>query len=154
MKNRDIILIVGAVAFILLIVSLSLLIGNQLKPQACGCPKVISQNFIWLFTLLAIVFVGSITYYLLSLRIDAQKRLIEKNIEIIYTILDEDEKKVLKKIISNKGQVNQIELLGEFDKIKVHRVIRKLVEKKIIDVEKNGKENRIKLKEELMQELL
>jgi uncharacterized membrane protein len=45
-------------------------------------------------------------------------------------------------------------LLGEFDKIKVHRVIRKLVEKKIIDVEKNGKENRIKLKEELMQELL
>lgn len=153
MKKRDAILIIGSLAFVLLVVCLSLLIGNQLKPQACGCPKVISQNFIWLFTLLAIVFVGSLTYYLLSLRIDAQKKMIDKNIEILYTILDEDERKVMKKIISKKGEINQVDLLTDFDKIKAHRVIKKLEEKKIIDVERNNKGNKIRLKEELMQEL-
>ena len=154
MKSRDIILIIGALAFILLIVSLTMLIGNQLKPQTCGCPKVISQNFVWLFTILAIIFVGALVYYLLSLRIDAQKRMISKNIEILYTILDEDERKVLKKLISKKGEINQSDLLENFDKIRAHRTIKKLEEKKIVDIQKNGKTNKIKLNEELMQELL
>ena len=62
------------------------------------------------------------------------KFLINKNIEILYSILDEDEKKVLKRIVSNNGEINQGDLLADFDKIKAHRVLRKLEEKKIIDL--------------------
>ncbi len=154
MKKRDFIMIIGGLAFIALIVSLSLLIGNQLKPQACGCPKVISQNFLWLFIALAIIFVGSLLYYLFSLKMDTQRKVISKNKEILYTILDDDEKFVIKKLVESKGEIQQSEISEKFDKIKAHRVIKKLIDKKIIDVVKEGKTNKVILKKELREELI
>jgi len=154
MKKRDIVLLIGCIAFILLIILLSLLLGEHFQPQSCGCPHVISQNFIYIFILLAVVFVGCLLYYLFSLKVNAKENIIHKSMEVLYAILDNDEKKVLDEIIKNKGEVSQIDISKIFGKLKSHRILKKLVDKKIIDMTKKGKENTITLKKELKQELV
>jgi uncharacterized membrane protein len=153
MKFRSSILIIGAISFIILVISLSLLLANRFNVTTCGCPKVISQNFVYLFILLSVIFVSSLLYYLFSLKLDYKDKTIEKNIEILYSILDKEEKNVLQKIIKNKGQISQSQISEDYGKLKAHRIIQKLKEKKIIEVQENGKTNKILLKKELMGEL-
>jgi len=154
MKKRTIVLFIGASAFLVFVICLTLLLGNQLQPQTCGCPHVISHNFIWLFIILAVIFVGSLIYYLLSLKISAKEGIINKNIEILHTILDSEEEKVLNKLGANKGEIEQSKISQMFDKIKAHRVIKKLKQKGIIEISKSGKKNKIKLNKELKKEFV
>ncbi len=154
MRKRDIVLILGGISFIALVISLSLLLGNHLEVKTCGCPKMISQNFIWLFISLAIIFVVSLLYYLFSFKIEEKEKCLCKNMEILNSILDKDEKKVLDRIVLNKGQMEQTKISEMYDKIKAHRVIKKLEEKGIIEVSRIGKTNVVKLNEELKKELV
>lgn len=154
MKKRELILILGGIAFIAFVVSLSLLLGSRLEEKTCGCPKMISQNFIWLFSSLAIIFVVSLVYYLFSLKIEEKERCLCKNMEILTSILDKDEKKVIDKIASTGGKIEQTKISEMYDKIKAHRIIKKLEEKKIIEIVKTGKTNTIKLNEDLRKELI
>lgn len=154
MKKREAVLVIGGISFLLLIIFLSLLLGNQFQPHSCGCPKVVSNNFIWLFILLAGVFVSCLLYYLFSLKIDSKEKTINKNMEILYSILDKDEKDVLKMLIAFKGELNQNEISKKYGKLKSHRIIKKLEEKGIIDTSKFGKTNKIKLKQELKKEFI
>ena len=154
MKKRDIVLIIGAVAFILLVIFLSLLLGDRFQVKSCGCPNMVSQNFIIIFIILAIIFVASLLYYLFSLKIDIKENIIKKNIEVLYTILDKDEIITLEKLIKNNGEITQGKISEIFGKIKSHRILKRLISKKIIDVKKQGKLNTIILKKELKQELV
>lgn len=154
MKKNDIILIIGSLSFIVLIVTLSLLLADKFKVSGCGCQRVVSHNFTWLFSLLAVIFVASLIYYLFSLKLEKKEKVIGKNIEILYSILDNEEKEVLNRIIKNKGTIEQSEISKEYDKIKAHRIIKKLEEKRIVDIFKEGKTNKIKLKKELKEELV
>ncbi|MFA5060916.1 MAG: hypothetical protein WC494_01200 [Candidatus Pacearchaeota archaeon] len=152
MKKRDYVLIIGSLSFLTLIIFLSLLLADKFQVKTCGCPKMVSHNFILFFIILAVIFVSSLLYYLFSLKIDEKEKIITKNIEILKSILDTDEKKVLDKI-SKTGELEQKEISEMFDKIKAHRVIKKLYEKGIIEIEKKGKTNKIKLNKELKKEL-
>ena len=154
MKARDFILILGGASFIALVVSLSLLLADRFQVRGCGCPKVVSHNFIWLFIALAIIFVGSLFYYLFSLKIEKKEKVISKNIEVLSSILDKDENDVLDLIVKNEGKIAQAKISKKYDKIKAHRIIKKLEEKNIIDIEKKGKTNTIILKKELKEELV
>jgi hypothetical protein len=154
MKKRDYVLVVGSISFLILITSITLLLGDHLKPKSCGCPSVISHNFLWLFIVLAVVFVGSLIYYLFSFKMDEKERIIGKNLEIIYSILDKDEKKVLEAIVKNSGEIEQAEVSKNYDKIRAHRILKKLQDKGIIGILKKGKTNTIELNEELKKELM
>lgn len=154
MKKRDIILLIGLASFVIFVISLTLLLGEKFEVKSCGCPKMVSNNFVYLFIILSIIFVASLVYYLFSLKIDAKEKVINKNIELLYKILDKDEKKVLDKIIKQKGQIEQSKISEELGKLKVHRTLKKLEQKGIITIEKKGRTNIIKLNEELKQELI
>jgi hypothetical protein len=154
MKKRDIVLILGSISFLVLVTFLSLLLADKFQVRGCGCPRVVSHNFIWLFISLAVIFVGSLLYYLFSLKIDEKEKFIDKNMEIVYSILDKDEKNVLNKIIKNKGEIEQSLISKEYDKIKAHRIIKKLQEKRIVEIVKEGKTNTIKLNKDLEKELV
>lgn len=154
MKKRDIFLVIGSISFLVLIITLSLLLADRFQVRGCGCPKVVSHNFIWLFIFLAIIFVSSLLYYLFSIKIDEKEKVIKKNMEVLYSILDEDEKDALAKIIKRKGKIEQSELSEKYGKIKTHRILKKLQEKKIINIKKTGKTNKIELNKELKQELV
>ena len=154
MKTRDIILILGGLSFIALVISLSLLLADRFQVRGCGCPKVVSHNFIWLFIILAVIFVGALFYYLFSLKIEKKEKVISKNIEVLSSILDKDENDVLDLLVKNEGKIAQAKLSKKYDKIKAHRIIKKLEEKNIIDIEKEGKTNTIILKKELKEVLV
>lgn len=154
MKKTDVILIIGGISFLTLIVLLSLLVGGRFKVQGCGCPRVVSYNFIWLFIILAVIFVACLFYYLFSLKIERKERIISKNMEILNSILDKDEKKVIDLILKNKGEVEQSNVSKKYDKIKAHRILKKLQEKNIINIKKQGKTNKISLNKEIREGLV
>ena len=154
MKKGIISLIISSISFILLIIFLSLLLGEHFQTQSCGCPKMVSQNFILLFIILSIIFIGGLVYYLLSLQIEKKENIINKNMEVLYSILDKDEQNLLDFLIKNNGEINQNSLAKKIEKLKAHRVIKKLKQKEIIQIIKQGKNNSIKLKKELQQELI
>ncbi len=115
---------------------------------------MVSQNFIILFITLSIIFIGGLVYFLLSLQINKKEKIINKNMEILYSILDNDEKNLLEFLIKNNGKINQKDLSTKIGKLKAHRTIKKLKQKKIIEITKYGKNNLVKLKRELKQELI
>jgi len=154
MKKRDIVLVIGALSFLLFILCLSLLLGNHLEVKTCGCPQMISRNFILLFIVLSSIFVGSLLYYLFSLKIEEKDKCLCKNMEILNSILDNDEKRVIDKLSLNNGEIKQTVISGIYDKTKAHRILKKLEDKRIITLVKSGKTNTIKLNEELKKELI
>lgn len=154
MKIKEGILLIGGLSFITLVTFLSLLLADKFQVRGCGCPKVVSHNFIWLFIILAIIFVASLLHYLFSLKIEKKEKIISKNFEVLNSILDKDEKNFLDIIAKNKGEMPQSKLSKKYDKIKAHRTLKKLQEKNIIDIKKQGKTNKITLKKELKEELV
>jgi uncharacterized membrane protein len=92
-------------------------------------------------------------YYLFSLKIHSKEETIEKNMEILYKILDNDEKKIIKNLVNNKGRLAQFKISGKLGKVKSHRVVKKLEEKGIINIEKRGKNNIIRLTKNLQKSL-
>lgn len=154
MHKRDVILYIGAASFIVLVLLLSLLLADKFQVRSCGCPKVVSHNFIFLFISLAILFVSSLLYYLFSLKINEKETLIKKNFEVLYSILDESEKEVLDMLLENYGEIEQSKVSKSYDKIKAHRIIKKLKEKRIVEIIKEGKTNKIKLNKDLSKSLI
>jgi len=143
MKRKSLIsLILSGISFILLIIFLSLLLGEHFQIESCGCPNMVSQNFILLFIVLSIFFVGGLLYYLLSLQIEKEEKKIKFNIKTIIKFLDEDEKKILNQI-KEKKEILQSEI-KELTKLRKHRAIKKLNEKNILEIEKLGNKNKLK----------
>lgn len=142
MKNRYFALGISVISFVVLIIFLSLLLGEHLQVKGCECPKMVSQNFIILFISLSVIFVGGLVYYLLSIQIGKKDQKAKFNIETIMKFLDEDEKKILNQI-ENK-EILQSEIKG-LSKVRKHRAIKKLREKEILNIEKIGKNNKIRL---------
>jgi len=154
MKTRDIILIIGGISFLLFVIFLSMLLSNKFSPKTCGCLNVVENNFVYIFIVLSSVFIGSLVYFLLSFKISYQKEAIRKNVGLVLSFLDKSEKEILNEIIENRGEILQSELTKKFGKLKTHRTIRNLESQKVINLIKEGKTNKIILKEELKKELV
>jgi len=76
--------------------------------------------------------------------------------KIILNFLSYNEKKVINKLIEQKGTALQSEIsrMESLGKVKTHRIIRDLEQKGLITVEKYGNTNRIKLTENISKILL
>jgi len=143
-RGKLAILIISGISFILLVLFLSLLLGKHLQVESCECPKMVSQNFIVLFILLSIIFVGGLIYYLLSMQIEKRDKKVKFNIERIMNFLDKDEKIILNTLKNQNKEITQSEI-KELQKIRKHRAIKKLEEKKLINLKKIGNRNFIEL---------
>jgi hypothetical protein len=152
--KKEYLLLVSGVAFLTLITLLSLLLADQFEVSTCGCPKMVSHNFVMIFIFLSIVFVSCLLYYLYSIKIDNKEKIINNNIKTLYSILDSDEEALIKNIVSNGGVIEQAKISKNYGKLKSHRLVKKLEEKNIIIIIKEGKTNRIELKKELKQGLI
>lgn len=151
--KKEIVLVIGGVSFIIFVILLNLLLADQFAISDCGCPKMVSHNFIAIFVTLSIIFIVCIFYYLFSLKLETKERIIKGNLEVLYSILDSQERAVIKKIVKNKGKISQQDLSNVYGKLKAHRLVKKLEEKNVVVVKRNGKTNKIELKEELLMEL-
>ncbi len=118
-------------------------------------PAVVEDNFILKFLksfyvaiIIALFFVILLIYELIKTKRIVVKKVVKVPIEkVVLEVLDPDEKKIYE-ILQKEGKIKQnklVELTG-FSKAKVSRVVKKLKDKKLINLERMGKTNLISLK--------
>lgn len=118
-------------------------------------PAVVEDNFILKFLksfyvaiIIALFFVILLIYELIKTKRVVVKKIVKVPIEkVVLEVLDPDEKKIYE-IIQKEGKIKQnklVELTG-FSKAKVSRVVKKLKDKKLVNLERMGKTNLISLK--------
>ncbi|MFH1470953.1 MAG: hypothetical protein ABIF01_04345 [Candidatus Micrarchaeota archaeon] len=131
---------------------------NQNIPEVCtidgncqhekALENLITMVPVFLFAGIAL---GALSFYFLYERKKPETIVVDnkKNVIDIVDVLDKDESKVLKKIISEKGRVLQAEIsrLEGIGKVKSHRIIERLEKRGIIEIEGAGKTNIVKLAE-------
>lgn len=108
------------------------------------------------FLIIVSIVVGAGTYAFMSERIEKKVLSLKKTTELILKFLNDDEKKVVQKLIENNGKALQAEItrLGGMSKLRVHRAVRKLLSKNIIEIEKFGKTNVIRFPKDIEEGLL
>ena len=104
-KIKSLVLIFGIIAFFVFAVSFAVFYTTENFATACGCSLppwviVVSLSSLGLF-------VGLITYYILSVNFMKEKKDIEKNVLKVLDLLEEGERKVIKHFIENKGETTQ-----------------------------------------------
>lgn len=156
--NRKTIIAVGAVLLLIIIVYSIPLALNAVEPQVCTingqCEhEIFANNLIKSvpLVLLAGMAIGAAGYYFFSERKAIASKPINR--EAIYMLLDEDERKVLAKLVENRGKAFQSELsyIEGIGKVKAHRLIERMSKKGIIEKEAFGKTNSVKLNKDLAQ---
>ncbi len=107
--------------------------------------------FMFLIAIFGLIF-GSLSYYFLNVKITKNKAEMKQTISILLDLLQSEEKRIIKFLITNKGIATQYELtkLENMTKLKVHRCLEKLEQKKILRKEKIGKINKIYLNKEII----
>lgn len=99
--------------------------------------------------------VGTVIFYIMSDKVIHQEHTLKNNSKIILNFLTSPEKKVIETLLENGGKVQQYELshLPNLNKVKTHRILLNLEQKKIIHKERLGKINKIVLDKELYEVL-
>lgn len=158
--GRNIILGIGIISLFLFIVFiLTSYFKSKNSTVLCESCNTCSWNVsafdvIPVLVTLAIM-IGAGTYYFMQQKIEAKKESLKKNTRVILKLMNADEKKLVEILIDNHGKALQAELtrLPGMNKVKSHRIVRKLEERGVITIEKYGKTNYIKLNDEIKEGL-
>ncbi len=99
--------------------------------------------------------IGAFSFYLFGRQAREQKEITKKNTKVLLDFLDFDEKKIIEKLLEENGKARRYELihLTQLNKVRAHRAIKKLAAKNVVEVEKIGKVNTVKLKSEIQEGL-
>ena len=175
-KNSKLLLPISlmAVIVIILIVAYSIFqnFTNHSLEGGGLCPRMVPNYFLWLSLILMVVIIVPVSYYVISKRLEEK---MEKNLNAITKMVDHkvksgikkedlkinngsilkllnaNEKKVVEKLIENKGSALQSEVsrMEGMTKLKTHRAVKELERKGIVKLEQYGKTNRIILSEDI-----
>jgi uncharacterized membrane protein len=165
LRNKQVIIgIIVIVSFLVLAFNLFPLLGLQDHAQECiaeqgFCPHEQQLNFLQgaLPVLIsAAVLIGAITYYLMGQRVEATQASVKHNAETVLKLLNPDERKLVNLLLENNGKVLQAEVtrLPGMTKVKSHRIVQRLVERNVVEVEQLGKTNIVKFTKEIKEGLL
>ena len=136
--------------FIFIVLFSTLYVSDAIKNNnACGCVIPIPYMILLLSSLG--LFVGCFVFYIWTSKYVKEKKQLTKNIEFTLNFLDNNERKIIKELINNKGQLKQSEFekLTGLDRVKTHRILNKLASKGLVQKINVGNSNKIKLSEEL-----
>lgn len=136
--------------FVFTVASSTLYVQTQIsKGNACGC---------WIPLPLFIPFLGSvglfigIILYSLFNPIPAQTSISQQS---LLNLFDKDERKVVKALLDKGGERLQAEIVKKtkLSKVKVHRILKRLEGKQLVEKKAKGNTNLIKAKGILMADL-
>ncbi|MFA5931315.1 MAG: hypothetical protein WC821_03305 [archaeon] len=102
------------------------------------------------------ILIGVAVFFFMSSRLENKEKDLSKVTDTLVQFLNKDEKLVVQKLIENDGKVLQAEVsrIEGIGKVKSHRIIQRLVDRGVIEVEGFGKTNIIKLNKGIKDVLL
>lgn len=142
------------------------------------CPHMIPNYILWVSLILMVIIIVPISYYVISKRLEekmkknlsAITKLVDHRIKSnskkdnsqldnnasILKLLNSNEKKVIERIIGNKGSAFQSEIsrMEGMTKLKAHRAVKELERKGIVKLEQYGKTNKIILAKDIKEVIL
>jgi len=174
MERKTILVLIPSV-LITIIFAISILnrLGISVYPVSykfCGCHQMIPDSYFLILATIIILASIPITYYFISNRMEKKlsehfesiSRIANKNRYLknkrgfsmekkILKFLSPSEQKIVQILRENEGEVlqSQISKREDMTKLKVHRAVKSLEQKKIIETEHYGKTNKICLKREI-----
>ncbi|MBI5223915.1 winged helix-turn-helix transcriptional regulator [Candidatus Micrarchaeota archaeon] len=94
---------------------------------------------------------GFFVYRTLNAKIEKQQKVIQSNMELIMRFLSAEEREILNLLNEKQGRTTQSEIakLPGMSRLKAHRLIKKMEERRLIHIEKYGKINMIRIVDEL-----
>lgn len=98
---------------------------------------------------------GAGIYYLMAGKVEGKERTVKGEMDIVLRFLDDEERKVVERLLSTEGGMPQSELsaIGSLSKVKAHRIVKRLSERGIVEIERHGKTNSISLAKEIREGL-
>ena len=107
------------------------------------------------FILIGII-IGAAVFFFMTSKLEDKKRDAEKIAQTLIQFLNKDEKLVVQKILENDGKAFQSEIsrIEGIGKLKSHRIIQRLSDRQVIEIEKHGKTNIIKLSKNIKEVLV
>ena len=139
-----------------------------ISQETCGCQDRIPDHYYLIFGIALILSSIPITYYYISRKmekkldehVESLSRIVNKNKNQksnlsngndILKFLNPTEQKIVQILLKNNGEMlqSQIGKIGDMTKLKVHRTIKSLEERKIVEAEHYGKTNKIFLTKEI-----
>ena len=101
------------------------------------------------------IVVGASAYFLMSERVQTAARESVGNAELLLSFLSSDEREVVQLLLASEGHTTQAEVsrLENMTRLRAHRVVLRLVDKKIVRVEKLGKTNQLWLAKSIYEAL-
>jgi len=136
---------------------------DHFKPEVCT-PNGVCQheqqleliyNMVPVFIFAGII-IGALVFFFMTTKIDDKKGDLEKATNALIQFLNKDEKKVVEKLIEERGKVLQSEItrIEGLGKVKSHRIIQRLLDRGVIEVEEHGKTNIVKLSKPIKEVLI
>lgn len=94
---------------------------------------------------------GLILYKILDMTLEKQKSVLKTNIQIILKFLSTEDREVVNLLLSKEGMTTQSEIskLAGMNRLKAHRLVKRLQDRGVIHIEKYGKINMIRIIDEL-----
>ena len=95
-------------------------------------------------TMIIILVMIGITFYIKK----STTKTVKETAEIVSSVLNEDEKKVVDIVKNNKGEIIQRNIVREtdFSKAKVSRIVNNLKERNVLEIIPMGRKNKVKIK--------
>jgi uncharacterized membrane protein len=96
--------------------------------------------------------IGASSFYLFSTELAEKDKNLQLNTQLLLSFLNEEERECVKFLIDHNGQAYQYELskLSGMTRLKAHRLVMRLKDRKIIHVHELGKVNVIVLNPSLL----
>jgi uncharacterized membrane protein len=133
------------------------------NPQTCTVDGVCQHeqrlnlliDLVPVFILAGIV-IGAVIFFFMASKLDNKQKDIQRVTETLVQFLNKDEKTVVKKILENNGKIFQSEIsrIEGIGKLKSHRILQRLSDRKVIEIEGHGKTNIVKLAKNIQEALI
>ena len=133
------------------------------NPQTCTVDGICEHeqrlnlliDLVPVFVLAGIV-IGAVIFFFMSSKLDNKQKDIQRVTETLVQFLNQDEKIIVEKILENNGKIFQSEIsrIEGIGKLKSHRVLQRLSDRKVIEIEAHGKTNIVKLAKNIQEALI
>jgi len=116
---------------------------------------ILIEDLIPVFILIGVA-IGAIVFFFMSSRLEKKQHDFKRVTDALIQFLGKDERLVVQKLLENHGKVLQAEIsrIEGIGKLKSHRIIQRLSDRGVIEIEGFGKTNIIKLNKSLNEVLL